>query len=342
MKHIAILCSGGDVSGMNAGLKRFVEYSMMHGLKPYFIEHGYEGLIDNAIYPATYSHVSGIISRGGTIIHTSRSSRFREASYRQIAIDNLAKHQIDALIVMGGDGSFNGMQKLSEEAPTMRFSGIPSTIDNDIAGTEYCLGVDTALNMIKYAIDSVRDTASSYGRAFVIEAMGRGCGYLALVSALTSGAEMCLIPEIPYDLTQYKKRFLKQKSEGRKYFIAVVSEALNNTSQIEQWFKEEIGIEATPMVLGHIQRGGNPTVYDRLMAFHFVTHAIDGILGGKKRAVVCHDHGGFHYKEIDHVVQGKHQIIRSIKPSWNWVRSMVPPDRGRPHTTPPLSHSFCP
>ncbi len=312
MKHIAILCSGGDVSGMNAGLKRFVEYSMMQGLKPYFIENGYEGLIDDMIYPATYSHVSGIISRGGTMIHTSRSKRFREASWRQIAIDNLKAHHIDALVVMGGDGSFKGMQKLSEEAADIRFSGIPSTIDNDIAGTEYCLGVDTALNMIKYAIDSIRDTASSYGRAFVIEAMGRGCGYLALVSALTSGAEMCLIPEIPYDLEQYKEKFLKQKAKGRKYFIAVVSEALKNTKQIEQWFEQEIGIEATPMVLGHIQRGGNPTVYDRLMAFHFVTHAIDGLLDGKKSAVVCHDHGGFHYKEIDQVVRGKRQISDAL------------------------------
>jgi len=312
MKHIAILCSGGDVSGMNAGLKRFVEYSMMRGLTPYFVENGYEGLIENTIYPATYSHVSGIISRGGTMIHTSRSKRFREASYRQIAITNLMEHQIDALIVMGGDGSFRGMQKLSEMTPDIYFSGIPSTIDNDITGTEYCLGVDTALNMIKYAIDSIRDTASSYGRAFVIEAMGRECGYLALVSALTSGAEMCLIPEIPYDLTHYKKKFLKQKSEGRKYFIAVVSEALKNTKQIEQWFEEEIGIEATPMVLGHIQRGGNPTVYDRLMAFHFITHAIDGLLNGKKSTVVCHNHGGFHYKEIDQVVFGKHQISKAL------------------------------
>jgi 6-phosphofructokinase 1 len=141
---------------------------------------------------------------------------------------------------MGGDGSFKGMQKMSEEADDIRFCGIPSTIDNDIAGTEYCLGVDTALNMIKYAIDSIRDTASSYGRAFVIEAMGRECGYLALVSALTSGAEMCLIPEIPYDLEQYKKKFLRQKAEGRRYFIAVVSEALEHTTKIEAIRPEKI------------------------------------------------------------------------------------------------------
>jgi len=312
MKNIAILCSGGDVSSMNAALKRFVEYSMMRGLTPFFIENGYEGLIDNNIYQATYSHVSGIISRGGTIIHTSRSKRFREASWRQIAIKNLKALHIDTLVVLGGDGSFRGMQKLCEEATDIRFSGIPSTIDNDIAGTDYCLGVDTALNMIKYAIDSIRDTASSYGRAFVIEAMGRGCGYLALVSALTSGAEMCLIPEIPYDLERYKEKFLKQKAEGRKYFIAVVSEALKHTKQIEQWFEQEIGIEATPMILGHIQRGGNPTVYDRLMAFHFVTHAIDGLLDGKKSIIVCHNDGGFNYKDIDEVACKPYRISEAL------------------------------
>ncbi len=301
MQRIAILCSGGDVSGMNAALKRFVEYSKLKGLEPYFVENGYEGLIEGSIEPATYDRVSGIISRGGTVIHTSRSTRFKEPAYRQQAIDNLRRHAIDALIVMGGDGSFRGMQKLSDMADDIRFGGIPSTIDNDIAGTEYCLGVDTALNMIKYAIDSVRDTASSYGRGFVIEAMGRECGYLALVSALTSGAEMCLIPEIPYDLDAYKQTFLAQKAQGRKYYLAIVSEALNIAPKIEQWFEEEIGIETTTMVLGHIQRGGNPTVYDRLMAFHFVTQAVDGLLTGHKSSVVCYNAGGFNYKSIDEV-----------------------------------------
>ncbi len=301
MQRIAILCSGGDVSGMNAALKRFVEYAKIKGLNPYFVDNGYEGLIEGQIYPATYEHVSGIVSRGGTIIHTSRSLRFKDPLWRQQAIDHLKEHAIDALIVMGGDGSFRGMQAMSAMDNELRFCGIPSTIDNDIAGTEYCLGVDTALNMIKYAIDSVRDTASSYGRGFVIEAMGRECGYLALVSALTSGAEMCLIPEIPYDLDAYKASFLKQKELGRKYFLAIVSEALNIAPKIEQWFEEQVGIETTTMVLGHIQRGGNPTVYDRLMAFHFVTQAIDGLREGHKSSVVCYNAGGFNYKSIDEV-----------------------------------------
>ena len=308
MKNIAILCSGGDVSGMNAGLKRFVEYSLEKGLSPYFVHHGFEGLIDNKIVKADYCDVAGIISRGGTKIHTARSKRFMEQSYREQALANLKSHDITYLIVMGGDGSFKGMQKLSDESEGIGFSGIPSTIDNDIAGTEYCLGVDTALNVNKFAIDSIRDTASSFSRAFVVEAMGRNCGYLSLVSALTSGAEMCLIPEIPYDLESYKACFQKQIREGREYFIAVVSEALKNSEQIAQWFQEELGIESRIMVLGHIQRGGNTTVHDRLMALHFVTHAIDGLLEGKKCSVICYSGCGFHHKHIEDVAFKKYQI----------------------------------
>ena len=308
MKNIAILCSGGDVSGMNAALKRFVEYSIGKGLTPYFVDNGFEGLIDNNITQAGYRDVAGIISRGGTKIHSSRSKRFMEETYRKQAIDNLKSHHIGYLVVLGGDGSFKGMQALSDESEGLSFAGIPATIDNDIAGTEYCLGVDTALNVIKYAIDSIRDTASSFSRAFVIEAMGRECGYLALVSALTSGAEMCLIPEIPYDLEEYKSCFQKQMQEGREYYIAVVSEALKNSEDIAQWFEEEIGIESRITVLGHIQRGGNPTVYDRLMAFNFVTQAIDGLLEGNKSSVICYDNGGFNHKKIEDVAFKKYEI----------------------------------
>lgn len=308
MKNIAILCSGGDVSGMNAAIKRFVEYSIAKGLTPYFVENGYEGLIDNRIYQAGYGDVSGIISHGGTKIRSSRSKRFMEQSYRKQALDNLELHNISYLVVLGGDGSFKGMQLLCNESEGIGFSGIPATIDNDIAGTQYCLGVDTALNVIRCAIDSIRDTASSFSRAFVIETMGRECGYLTLVSALTSGAEMCLIPEIPYDLDNYKVSFKKQVKNGRDYFIAIVCEALKNSEEISEWFQEEIGIESRVVVLGHIQRGGNPTVYDRLMAFDFVTHAIDRLLEGKKSSVVCYSEGGFNYKEIQEVAFKKYEI----------------------------------
>lgn len=300
MGNIAILCSGGDVSGMNPALKRFVEYSFEKGLTPYFVYHGYEGLIDDNIVPAGFKDVSGIITRGGTKIGSARSKRFMQPEYRQLAFDNLKKHGIDKLVVLGGDGSFRGMEQFYKETG-IHFCGIPSTIDNDINGTDYCLGVDTALNIIKVAIDSVRDTAGSFKRAFVIETMGRDCGYLALVSAMTSGAEMCLIPEVPYDLQRYKNCFLKEIEAGRDYFIAIVAEGLKKTPEIVRWFEEEIGFESRATILGHIQRGGNPTVYDRLMAFKFVTYAIDGLLEGRSDSVVCYTKSHFSYKTIEEV-----------------------------------------
>ena len=308
MKNIAILCSGGDVSGMNPALKHFVEYALKNELTPYFIYDGYEGLVDNKIQKASYCDVAGIINKGGTKIGSSRSQRFMQAKYRKQAKENLDALGIDMLVVLGGDGSFRGMEVFYKEHG-VKFCGIPSTIDNDIAGTSYCLGVDTSLNIIRTAIDAIRDTASSFGRAFVIETMGRECGYLALVSALTSGAELCLIPEVAYDLKSYEKSFKKEITNGRKYFLAVVSEGIQEDSKdIAKWFEEKVGIEARVTVLGHIQRGGNPTVYDRLMAYKFVSHAIDGLLQEHNDSVICYNDGGFSYKSIQEVALQKYTL----------------------------------
>jgi len=311
MSNIAILCSGGDVSGMNPAIKRFVEYSFKKGLKPYFIYSGFDGLIDNEIKAATYADVTGIIHRGGTKIFSARSSRFKEKKFRAIAANNLKKLNIDKLVVLGGDGSFRGIDIFFQEHG-IAFCGIPSTIDNDINGTQYCLGVDTALNVIKMATDNVRDTASSFKRAFVIEVMGRDCGYLALVSALTSGAEMCLIPEIPYSLDALKKRYLKEVEQGRNYFIAIVAEGLNNSEMISRWFEEELGFESRVTTLGHIQRGGNPTVRERLMAYQFSTYAIDALLCGNNASVICYNNAQFDFKNIDKINAKTYEIEENL------------------------------
>jgi len=301
MKNIAILCSGGDVSGMNPALKHFVEYSLKKGLKPFFVYDGFEGLIDNNIKEASYKDVAGIITRGGTKIGSARSKRFMQEKYRQIAKDNLDALHVEMIVVLGGDGSFRGLDIFYKEHG-IKFCGIPSTIDNDITGTDYCLGVDTALNIIKISIDAIRDTASSFKRAFVIETMGRDCGYLALVSALTSGAELCLIPEKKYDLKSYEDNFKKQIENGRRYFIALVSEGIKEDSQnIATWFEEKIGVESRVSVLGHIQRGGNPSIYDRLMAYKFVNHAIDGLIDGIDESIICYCKSQFCHKSIDEV-----------------------------------------
>ena len=293
MKNIAILCSGGDVSGMNPALKHFVEYSIQKGLTPYFIYNGYEGLIDNDIKQATYCDVSGILNSGGTKIGSARSLRFHEKKYRDIAKQNLDARGIDILVAMGGDGSFKALDIFYKESG-IQFCGIPATIDNDINGTDYSLGVDTALNIIKVSIDAIRDTASSFRRAFVIETMGRDCGYLALLSHLTSGSELCLIPEVDYDLKKYEEEFKKQIKNGRRYFIAIVSEGIRqDSSEISEWFESVIGMESKVSILGHIQRGGNPSTYDRLMAYKFVNYAIDGLLNGNTMSVICYTKNGF-------------------------------------------------
>jgi len=301
MKNIAILCSGGDVSGMNPALKHFVEYTLKKELVPYFVYDGYEGLIDNNIKKVTYCDVAGIINRGGTKIGSARSKRFMQASYRKVAKQNLDALDIKMLVVLGGDGSFRGLDKFYKEH-SIRFCGVPSTIDNDINGTDYCLGVDTALNIIKISIDAIRDTASSFKRAFVVETMGRDCGYLALVTALTSGAELCLIPEIEYKLSSYEKNFKEQIANGRRYFLIIASEGIKQDSQeVAQWFEETLGIESRVSILGHIQRGGNPSVYDRLMAYKFITHAIDGLVDGIQESIICFAQNNFTHKSIDEV-----------------------------------------
>lgn len=308
MKHIAILCSGGDVSGMNPAIKHFVEYAKQKDLIPYFVYDGYEGLIDNNIVQANYKDVSGIINRGGTILGSARSKRFKEKEYRQIAYDNLTAFGINMLIVLGGDGSFRGLDVFYKEFG-IKFCGVPSTIDNDINGTDYCLGVDSALNIIRTSIDSIRDTAFSFKRAFVIETMGRDCGYLALVSHLTSGSEMCLIPEKKYHLQDYEENFKEQIKNGRRHFIAIISEGIKqDTQEVVNWFENTIGIESRATVLGHIQRGGNPTTFDRLMAYKFITYAINGLLEDKDNHIVCYDDNGFVFRDIDEVANIKKEL----------------------------------
>lgn len=296
---------------MNPALKRFVEYAFIKGMEPYLVYHGYEGLIDNKIIKADYTHVGGIITQGGTKIGSARSKRFLDPAYRKIAADNLRTIGIEMLVVLGGDGSFRGMERFYHESG-IAFCGIPSTIDNDINGTDYCLGVDTALNIIKNAIDSIRDTASSFRRAFVIETMGRNCGYLTLVSALTSGAEMCLIPEIQIDYTEYQGCFKTQIARGRTYFIAIVSEALNKANEVSGWFENSLGFESRVSVLGHIQRGGNPSVYDRLMAYQFVTYAIDNLLSGHPNGIICYTKSHFNVKTIDEVALHPYKLDEEL------------------------------
>lgn len=305
---MAIISSGGDAPGMNPAIKKFIDYGIKKGQKTYFIYDGLEGLIDNSIKEATHKDVAGIVHEGGTILRSSRSKRFFEYEYRKQAYENLRSKDITGLVVLGGDGTFRAMERFSSEFD-LNFVGIPSTIDNDIYGTEYCLGVDTALNVIRDALDKIRDTASSFSRAFLVEVMGRECGYLAVVSAMTSGAEVCIIPEKKFEGEVLAKRLRDEIKDGRRYVLAIVAEGTKSTAKIHQWLQEEVGLETRVSILGHIQRGGNPTVYDRMMAFDFTIMAVDHLLKkDNSNKVVVYQKGELKMLEIKEVVNNKYEL----------------------------------
>lgn len=309
---LAILCSGGDAPGMNPAIKKFVDYVYKMGETPYFIYDGLEGMIDGNIRKALHADVAGILHNGGAIIGSSRSKRFYEKKYRKQAWENLKKHAITGVVVLGGDGSYNAFETLNRDFP-INFVGIPSTIDNDIFGTEYCLGVDTALNVIRGAVDNIRDTASTFKRAFVVETMGRECGYLAAVSAIASGAEICAIPELCFNKEAARKHLREEISHGRKYILAIVAEGTKMTSDIKTWLEEEIGMETRVTVLGHIQRGGNPTVRDRMMAFEFTVRAVDLLLQNRTiHQAIGYQKGDFVAQDIAVVNAGTYAIPQHI------------------------------
>lgn len=304
------MTSGGDAAGMNPAVKFCVEYARKKGLKPFLIRGGLEGLIDNNISEATNEDVSAILHRGGTILRSSRSSRFFEDEFRKQSYDNLHRLGIKKLIVIGGDGSFTALNRFYNEYK-IPFAGIPATIDNDIPGTDYCLGVDTALNVIRESIDSIRDTALSFRRAFVIEVMGRDCGYLAMTSALSSGAEICIAPELEYDLDSIGHRLRKDVAGGRDYIMAVVAEGSNMGEYLTRWINTTLNMDARLTVLGHIQRGGPPTVRDRIMAYNYSVQAVESLLSGQTNRVMTYTDGTYGSEPIS-IIDNKCKIDPNI------------------------------
>jgi 6-phosphofructokinase 1 len=317
MSKVAILTSGGDAAGMNPAVKCAADYAKEIGWEPFLVEWGLRGLIDDLIHPATHDQLSGILHRGGTMLGSSRSKRFYDYEHRKIAFENLERRGIDKLVVIGGDGSFRALNQFHADFG-VAFAGIPATIDNDIAGTDYCLGVDTALNMIRGSIDSIRDTALSFRRAFVIETMGRDCGYLAMVSSLAAGAEVCLVPEIEYDLDSIGERLRVDLERGRRYMIAIVAEGTKMGDYLTRWVGDTLNMDARLTVLGHVQRGGSPTVYDRIMAYKFSVAAIDSLRTGGANDIVVFRNGTYGRLPISEVADAKHhvdpEIVRLCEP----------------------------
>ncbi len=281
IKRIGVLTSGGDAPGMNAAIRAVVRAGIASGLEVYGIREGYRGLIEDKIELMTRKSVSGIINRGGTVLRTARLPEFKEESVRQIAVNNLKKHGIEALVVIGGDGSYMGAKKLTEMG--INCIGLPGTIDNDIASTDNTIGFDTCLNTIIDAVDKVRDTSEAQNRAYIIEVMGHYCGDLALYSGVSEGADLVIEPEHMMSDEQIISTLKEMKDvQGRKSIIAIISENLHsNLQQLCKDIEDKVGYSCRLTILGYIQRGGNPSSYDRMLATRMGAYAVQLLLDGK-------------------------------------------------------------
>jgi 6-phosphofructokinase 1 len=268
IKRIAVLTSGGDAPGMNPAIRAVVRIAIDLGLEVFGVRHGYAGLCDGLIEPMTARSVGGIIQRGGTILGSARCDEFKTEAGRRKALRNLAQEGIDGLVVIGGNGSQAGAYAMPRMGyPVM---GVASTIDNDLVGSDLAIGVDTALNTALEAIDRLKDTAISHQRAFLVEVMGRECGYLALMTAIAGGAETVIIPEIEADLDKIASELAAAYVRGKSHALLVVAEgARYNAAAVASHFeehREEIGFDLRVTVLGHVQRGGSPLAFDRILA----------------------------------------------------------------------------
>ncbi len=285
VKCIGVLTSGGDAPGMNAAIRSVVRTAISMGIKVYGIKRGYNGLIEGDLEEMDVRSVSDIINRGGTVLYTARSPKFKTEEGMQQAIDTCKKYGIEGVVVIGGDGSYRGARDLSLRG--IPCVGIPGTIDNDISSTEYTIGFDTAMNTAMEMVDKLRDTTQSHERCSVVEVMGRRAGWIALQTGLAVGATSILVPEVPYDMNRDIITPIRENlSTGKKHFIVVVAEGVGKVEEIAKYIQETTGVESRATVLGHVQRGGSPTVRDREVASRMGYHAVKLLSEGIGNRVV--------------------------------------------------------
>jgi 6-phosphofructokinase 1 len=284
MKTIAVLTSGGDAPGMNAAIRAVVRAALDKGLKVMGVQRGYSGLVNGEIFEMNRHSVSDIIHKGGTILKTARCPEFKKEEVRKKAAQILKVYGIDGLVVIGGDGSFTGAKLLSELG--VKTIGIPGTIDNDLAYTEYTLGFDTALNTVLDAINKLRDTSTSHERISIVEVMGRDCGDIALFAGLAGGAESIILPEKGYDLDDICKTILDGKQKGKLHNLILVAEGIGGANDLAEKIESITGIETRATILGHIQRGGSPSAFDRVLASRMGARAVELLIEGKTARVI--------------------------------------------------------
>ena len=285
IKTIGVLTSGGDAPGMNAAVRAVVRTAISMGIKVYGIKRGYNGLIEGDVEEMTLRSVSDIIHRGGTVLYTARSPMFKTEEGMKAAIANCKRFGIEGVVVIGGDGSYRGARDLSLHG--IPCIGLPGTIDNDITSTDYTIGFDTAMNTAMEMVDKLRDTTQSHERCSVVEVMGRRAGYLALQTGIAVGATAILVPEVPFSVEKdIIDRINKTQSSGKKHFIIVVAEGIGHVDELAKEIEEKTGIESRATVLGHVQRGGSPTVRDREIASRMGYYAVELLSRGIGNRVV--------------------------------------------------------
>jgi 6-phosphofructokinase 1 len=305
---IGVLTSGGDAPGMNACVRAIVRTGMANNARVLGVYNGFQGLIDGEYRPLGARDVGGILQRGGTILQTRRSLRFMEKSGQRDAIRKMNEAGMDALIVVGGDGSLHGAQVLHEEG--LRVVGIPASIDNDIWGTNIAIGVDTAMNTIMDAVDKLRDTASSHSRAFLVETMGRNCGYLAVMAGIVCGAEVVLIPEVQTTVDEIAKSIENAYTRGKNHSIIIVAEGsgFRATELAKALDDKDVGFRTRVTVLGHIQRGGSPTAYDRLVASRMGFRAVEALVQGQSGVMTGLKGHGIDLVPLSDVIANKRTV----------------------------------
>lgn len=284
MSRIGVLTSGGDAPGMNAAIRAIVRKAFYHDLEVIGIEHGYQGLLNKEFIVFSLGSVADIIHRGGTILHTARCDEFKTPEGQARGMDNLLEAGIEGLITIGGDGTFRGALSLSRRG--MAVVGVPATIDNDLPGTDYAIGFDTAVNNVVDAINKIRDTATSHERTFVIEVMGRETGHIALYAGLAGGAESILIPEFPYDIDRVVFKLRRGLDRGKLHSIIIVAEGAASGLEVGEEIRRRTGLETRITILGHIQRGGTPTALDRTLASRMGAKAVDLLRTGETGKMV--------------------------------------------------------
>lgn len=307
IKTIGVLTSGGDAPGMNAAIRAVVREALVKGLKVKGIKRGYAGLLQEEIIDMEARSVSDTIQRGGTILQTARCMEFVTEEGQKKGAEICKKHGIDGVIVIGGDGSFKGAQKLA--ALGINTIALPGTIDLDIACTEYTIGFDTAVNTAMEAIDKVRDTSTSHERCSIIEVMGRGAGYIALWTGIANGAEDILLPErYDYDEQKLVNNIIANKKRGKQHHIIINAEGIGHSASMAKRIEAATGVETRATILGHMQRGGSPTCKDRVYASIMGALAVDLLCQGKSNRVVGYRHGDFVDFDIDEALAMKKEI----------------------------------